>query len=201
MLKKVAIIDAGSGNIRSVFSSFEKLNCEAKIITSAPKKDTYDIVVVPGVGSAGYVSKNINKDIKKWIVSRSEENKMVLGVCLGFQLMLDGTNEDGGVEGLSLIPGTCKELSEFEEISLRVGWNSITQNYLTQNKGGSEYYYFNHAYGLNKNDIKNDKDFKFGVIDNSVAWVRSKNIVGVQFHPEKSQNAGSRLLNSLLVNS
>lgn len=196
-MKRIAIIDAGIGNIRSVYSAFDKLGCIVDVVMQPPKKDDYDIVVIPGAGSAGYASKMISKDVKKWIVFRSEQNKTVFGICLGFQLMLEGTDEDGGVEGLSLIPGVCKELSEFEETPIRVGWNPVIQDYLS-NLQGTEHFYFNHAYGLNKNIVNKKKYLNYETVDNSVAWIRNNNIIGVQFHPEKSQFAGRKLLGSLL---
>ena len=196
-MRKIAILDSGIGNIRSVMNVFEVQGYVVQILKNSPIIDDFNLVVLPGVGSAGFASEVIHAKFSSWLLERAASGKLIMGICLGFQMMCEGTEESGGVEGLGFFPGVCKPLGDFEKTSLRVGWHQV--NYLgLLSSNGSNYYYFNHAFGLDRTE-KNlqNNDFSIGIIENTVAWVRNQNIIGIQFHPEKSQTAGKQLIYNL----
>jgi len=195
-LKKIGIINAGSGNISSVAQAFQLEGTISDILDKSPKIDDFDLIILPGVGSAGSVEKSINKYFRKWIIDRYEINRPILGICLGFQIMFNGTHESGGVEGLSLFDGTCEKLSNYEKINMRVGWHQTSGFRLIESH--QNFYYFNHAYGVNYNNQKKMKHLEMGKVDNSISWIRKKNTFGCQFHPEKSQISGKYLIKCLI---
>jgi imidazole glycerol-phosphate synthase subunit HisH len=196
-LKKIAILDSGIGNIRSVMNIFERQGYIVSALKNSPIEDDFYLVVLPGVGSAGSAAEAIYVKFRTWLLERSATEKKIMGICLGFQLMCEGTEESGGIEGLGLLPGVCKPLERFENTSLRVGWHQVSYSGLLSSHG-SDYYYFNHAFGLDNNDTNfNNTDYRIGVVENTIAWVRNQNIIGIQFHPEKSQLAGKHLIYTL----
>ena len=181
-MKKVAIIDLGSGNLYSVLFTFQLAGCMVEIIKTCPKLDDFDIVVLPGVGSAGFVSEKLHVVFGNWLHDRMQSGMIIIGICLGFQLMCEGTDESGGILGLNFFPGSCRLLKSYEEdLSMRIGWNEVEYNALINPvlsnksiKNTYGFYYFNHAYGLPYESIT-VHNYDFGIVDNSIAWIRREN--------------------------
>lgn len=199
-MKSIALVDVDCGNLHSVAHIFQSFGCVVEIIGSAPRIDNYDMVVLPGVGSAGFAGEKLCSRFGSWLQERVLQKLPIVGICLGFQLMCEGTEESGGVHGLGFFNGICRSLESFEEkVAMRVGWFAVENvqkaDHLVKHH---EHYYFNHAFGL---PIIDDhyKELSFGKVSKSVAWIRSGNVYGIQFHPEKSQVAGIRLLEQLII--
>jgi imidazole glycerol phosphate synthase glutamine amidotransferase subunit len=173
---RIAICDYGAGNVRSVELAFRRLGAE--LIEDAARAD---VAVLPGVGSARSAMTQLRaRGHDETLRRRMEEGRAVLGICLGLQLALEWTEEDGGVEGLALLPGRAVRLRNGRVP--RIGWADV---------GGSAYY-FAHSYAA---ETPAATAFSEGV----VAEARSGPFVGVQFHPEKSGAAGARYLAHLLT--
>ena len=205
---KVDILDIGSGNIRSVKHWIEKANISTRIVSKANEINS-DLLILPGVGSAGsYMARLKVGQYDQAIIEHVEKGGRLLGICLGFQIMGNYSEEDGHIEGLGLIDAHTERLAE--NVSHN-GWEPI---YLRQNEMNNQS--FNSQYKLTKKRTLNGRVFynhEYGVINNEqtafslpVSDSLSKysgllvkdNIIGIQFHPEKSQISGSELISMIL---
>jgi glutamine amidotransferase len=192
-IKKFVIVDHGIGNYGSLKSVFNKLGHEA--VVSSEKKDLVnsDFLVLSGVGafpsSIKYLKKNKTiKNLKKII----NNGKPILGICLGMHLLSQSSEEISNNNGLGLIPGKIKIN---QNNSNHIGWNKL--NILKKNSNFSNfqgrYFYFQHGYSYNGSR-------KYLVADTNInsfkiaSIIQNNNIVGVQFHPEKSQETGLEFL-------
>jgi imidazole glycerol phosphate synthase glutamine amidotransferase subunit len=168
----VAICEYGAGNVRSVALAFERLG--AQIVDDVRGAD---LAVLPGVGAAHAAMEGLRASGHDTALrERMDAGRPVLGICLGLQLALDHTEEDGGVDGLGLLPGRAYRLREGRVP--RMGWADVE---------GRGAFYFAHSYAA---DTPCATAWSEGV----VAEARYGSFVGVQFHPEKSGAAGARFL-------
>lgn len=208
---RVGIIDYGSGNIRSVYKSFEKAallldsDIEIVIIDNIKKLRRMDKIVLPGVGAFADCMqglKNINGLIELLNTMVLKESKTFLGICVGMQLLANYSNEYGHTEGLSWIEGDVSPIEKVEpEMKIpHMGWNSINfdnKHPIFNEIKEEEDFYFVHSYKIN---IKNN-DFilaKTQYGSDITAVILKNNIIGTQFHPEKSQSAGIQFIKNFL---
>ncbi len=200
---KLGIIDLDIANIGSLESAFNKLNIKYKICKS--EKDLINInkVILPGVGSfKAFMKKVKDNDLEKKIKEMNINNCSILGICLGFQILFNKSSEHGISQGLKLIEGQVNNFKEVDKNiqTPHVGWNSCKFNLpskLFENVLDNSDFYFTHSYFASKIDKKfvisrTFYDFNF------VSAVQKKNLYGVQFHPEKSQSAGLKLLKNFV---
>jgi imidazole glycerol phosphate synthase glutamine amidotransferase subunit len=172
---KVAICGYGAGNVRSVRLAFARLGAgETDDVAGA------DLAVLPGVGSAraamhGLLERRHDDALRE----RFASGRPILGICLGLQLALEETEEDGGVAGLGLVPGRALRLREGRVP--RIGWARV-------DGGGT--YYFAHSYAA-------ETPYAVSWSEGVVAEVRHGSFLGCQFHPEKSGAAGAAYLESV----
>ena len=171
---KVAICEYGAGNVRSVALAFTRLGAElTEDVRGA------DLAVLPGVGSARPAMDGLRASGHDAALrERVDAGRAVLGICLGLQLALEWTDEDGGVEGLGLLPGRAYRLHAGRVP--RMGWAEV---------GERGAFYFAHSYAA-------DTPCATAWSEDVVAEARHGSFVGVQFHPEKSGAAGARYLES-----
>jgi len=204
----IEIIDIGVGNVHSIENLIHKLNIPTKIISS-PKEIKSDFLILPGVGSAkSYMNKLHNSGFDKAIKKHVKEKKKLLGICLGFQILGKYSDEDGGVYGLNLIDGYTKRLENnlsnntWQEFSIKKE-NLIEQNFipklkLTKKQGIKGRVFYNHEYGFickDKNCFTKSISTKLNQYSSIVV---KDNIIGMQFHPEKSQQTGINLMSLIL---
>jgi glutamine amidotransferase len=172
----VAICEYGAGNVRSVALAFARLGVE--LVEDAERAD---IAVLPGVGSARSAMEGLRaRGVDRVLQERVADGRPVLGICLGLQLALERTDEDGGVDGLGLVPGRAVRLRAGRVP--RIGWAAVD----------GDAYYFAHSYAA---ETTAATAWSEGI----VAEARAGSFVGVQFHPEKSGAAGARYLARLLT--
>ncbi len=202
MHKKVHIIDCGLGNIRSVRNAFVSLGCDAIICHGPQQLAESEYVILPGVGAFGDGIERLRlSKFDQAIADAAKSGKRLLGICLGMQLLFDTSYEFGEHEGLRLIPGEVHKM-KVEESQLRlphIGWNDTflkrKDDLLDCLNNPSCYYYIN-SYSCVCEDQYTLAEYEYG--NRYAAIVRKDNIIGVQFHPEKSQKDGMKLLMNYL---
>jgi glutamine amidotransferase len=194
---KIGVIDYGMSNKASIINSLNFLGFRPEIVKKYLKNKEYDILILPGVGAFNIAMKNLKKrGLDELIYKHNESQKKIIGICLGMQLFFDVGYENEKTFGLGLIKGKVTKFKTTSYPLPHVGWNyckCIDEKY-------SADYYFVHSFKCepqNKNDIymttKYDTLF--------CSSIKSRNIFGFQFHPEKSQKKGLSLLyNTLKLN-
>jgi imidazole glycerol phosphate synthase glutamine amidotransferase subunit len=179
---RVAVCDYGAGNVRSVLAAFERLGAEVGVAETPDAVAAADLAVLPGVGSAASAMTGLcERGLDEALRARVAAGGPTLGICLGLQLAVERTDEDGGVAGLGLLPGRAVRLRRGRVP--RMGWAAVDP--------GGDVYYFAHSYGV-------DTQTATARSEGIVAEARAGSFVGVQFHPEKSGAAGARFLERCL---
>jgi imidazole glycerol-phosphate synthase subunit HisH len=210
----IGVIDYGVGNLGSVARAITELNNNARLISHPNEIKNVDKLILPGVGNFTDCSKRLENN--GWKDALNEEvklnNKPLLGICLGMQLLAsmstEGTESSNSAPslGLDLIPGSVHNLSDLGCTNRipHVGWNSIFINARDSEmfkgiQSGTDFYFVHSFVFLpnNKSDIIATTEYGYSV----TAAVRRGNIWGTQFHPEKSSRAGFKLLNNFIQSS
>ena len=194
---KIAILDYGMGNLRSVEKALERVGAEASIISDPHAARVADGVILPGVGAFPAAMRRVRElELDALVAERLSSGTPVLGICLGLQLLLERSTEQGGGEGLGLVPG---EVVELEARGLKVphiGWEPVRweiSSELTEGLATETPFYFVHSFGVRPSDGADVLGTaKWG--ERFVCAVAHPPLYGVQFHPEKSSAAGLRLL-------
>ena len=208
----IKIINFPFCNISSVVRCFESLSPCVSLLSGPSEVSTGDIIVLPGVGTfAEGMAYLLENNYVETLKSHAFSGGKIIGICLGMQLLLEKSDESPCVEGLSLIPGSCSKLPSSKEFLVpHIGWNSIIHNpscidslsFLSGDDSvallESRDFYFVHSYVATASD-KDHEMFYFEHPNNQmVAGLCNKNILGFQFHPEKSGPAGYQLLANFL---
>ncbi|HET9533671.1 MAG TPA: imidazole glycerol phosphate synthase subunit HisH [Blastocatellia bacterium] len=193
----IVIIDYGVGNLRSVEKAFEAVGAQA-VITGDPEAiREAGRIVLPGVGAFGECAQRLRESgLDRLVLEAAEVNKPVLGLCVGLQLMFDEGHEFGVHKGLGLMRGRVVRFPEEGPRVPQIGWNQIEDlkpHPLVEGLSEGTYFYFVHSYRVeaeDENDVIAVTDY--GLRYPSICGRGS--VCGVQFHPEKSQDAGLKLL-------
>ncbi len=194
----VAIIDYGAGNLKSVEKALMKLEQSCVITRNFQEILKADRVILPGVGAFGDAMKQLKKyELDKVIYDVVEKQTPFLGICLGQQLLFEGSEESQGVEGLGILDGKILRIPDKEGLKIpHIGWNSLhLQNNGRLYEGVDEqaYVYFVHSYYLKATDesiVKATTDYSTIIH----ASVEKGNVLACQFHPEKSSTVGLHIL-------
>ncbi len=204
MKNKVVIIDYGLGNIKSIYDAFSRFNESVIISKNLSTIGSANSIILPGVGSFAKAMQLINKlDLKNTIINHVKNNKPLLGICLGMQLLFENSEEFGLNKGLSLIPGKVKKLksNKFEKLP-NIGWRKlnnkkINSKFLNSINKSDEFYFLHSFYCKPKNENHILAETKFGKLK-FTSVVNYKNIYGCQFHPEKSSKAGLKIIENFI---
>jgi glutamine amidotransferase len=199
---RLAIVDYGMGNIKSITSTLKFLSVEDIILTNDFNElKLSDKIILPGVGSFAKAMSKIteNKIDEKIFELVKIDKKPILGICLGMQLLCNSSNEDGFNKGLSLINA---DVTKFEEDSIKiphVGFNQVIKNTnskLFQNILDQSDFYFTHSFKVTSSENINQSMCIYG--QNFISAFEFDNIYATQFHPELSQKNGLQLLRNFL---
>ncbi len=189
----IAIVDYGAGNLRSVKKAFDWLGEESVITSDANQVAQAGKVVLPGVGHFGSTSSLTQSGLRQQIAVAIERGTPFLGICVGMQWMFQGSQESPETEGLGILEGKCERFPGGVK-SPHVGWNSLKVDARSQLFHGiksSSFVYFTHSFRCPVGSATVaccDYGGEFS------AAVERDSVFGVQFHPEKSGDAGLKLL-------
>lgn len=193
----IAIIDYGMGNLRSVEKGFQKVGVKARVTNRADTVQEADGVVLPGVGAFRDCMRELaNLELTDAIVSCIKEGKPYLGICLGLQVLFSESEEFGTCRGLDIFRGNVLRFTGGPLKVPHMGWNAVKvrkRNPLLSGIPDESYFYFVHSYYVSPQDgalITATTDY--GLDFTSMVW--KDNVFAVQFHPEKSQELGLRIL-------
>lgn len=197
----IGVIDYGMGNLRSVQKAFEHQGCEVQVTSDRNILEQADGIVFPGQGAFKDAMKNISDCgltdfLRVWV----EADRPFLGICLGLQLLFAQSEESGDIPGLGLVKGRVKRFPPVEKVP-QMGWNSvqITEHGrscpLLKGINDGEYFYFVHSYYVEPehSDVI-ALETEYSLTYTSMIW--RKNLYAVQFHPEKSQEAGLKMISN-----
>ena len=196
----IAIIDYGIGNLFSLQSSFAKIGEQAVVTADEAIIAKSDRIILPGVGAFEDAAKKLRAGgLDKVLISEVQKGKHLMGICLGMQMLFERSYEYGVHEGLGLIKGEVKSLDGAISKELKIphmGWNKLNfvgdKDELFKYLGDDDFVYFVHSYyGANCNDAL-IATAEYGI--DITAAVRTGNVCGCQFHPEKSGKVGLAIL-------
>jgi glutamine amidotransferase len=200
----IAIIDYGAGNLRSVAKALERSNLAPRVMADPAEIRRADGVVLPGVGAFAYAITNLReKGLDVAVQESIAAGRPYLGLCLGLQVLFDECDEHGVSRGLELLPGRVERFAEraADGSVLRVphiGWNHVRfrgSHPMLDEMPAEDCYYFVHSYRA----VPKRAEVSVGVTDYGgefAAAVATDGVFAVQFHPEKSQGAGKKLLDA-----
>ena len=206
----VGIINVGVGNIQSVKNWLDRSIVNWEIIDNTKNLENYSLLILPGVGSAKlFIERLHTSGFFSKLIKAHSRGQRILGICLGAQVMMDYLEEDGGIDGLGFIKGKVIKLPLKDS---NTGWlpfsfdrRNISPNWYHNNKTSSRKIklsgrvFYNHNYGLLLSDSNTfNQDIDTVHLSSFSSVIHKKNVIGFQFHPEKSQELGEILLKMLL---
>jgi len=203
MNEKVIVIDAGTGNLRSVWIAVKSLGCEA-VFTRDPADVRHGSrVILPGVGAFGAFMQGLRTSgMAEAVLEAARSGMPLLGICVGMQALCDMGLEGGTHQGLGLLEGTVEHFPAQNGLKMpHTGWNQLQFTGDTLLFGGLRsgcHAYFNHSYICR---ARNDRDVSAVTCyeDEFCSAVARGNLYGVQFHPEKSQRVGMTILKNFMA--
>ena len=194
----VVIIDYGMGNLKSVYNALKKLECECKISSDIEEIRKADKLILPGVGAFKDCMDNLNKaGLPDIIREEVAKGKPLLGICLGMQVLFQKGFEGEECEGLGLLQGEVRLMEDPDVKIPHIGWNNLEKNRdddLLNGLNDKPFVYYVHSYratGYRDEDLVGFSTYGSLKIP---GLVRKGNVIGAQFHPEKSGEIGLQIL-------
>ena len=194
--RDVAIVDYGVGNFSSVMNTIRRLGYRCRISNDRSALSASDVLILPGVGAFPAAMQHLRSTgLDAFVKERAGADQPLIGLCLGMQLLVSESVEHKTTSGLELIPGRVVSL---DQAPWHIGWNTIenvsADPMLSMSEGAAVY--FNHSYVV-------ETPVEFQLCNSRLrkpfaSGIRRGNVVGLQFHPEKSQAAGREILRSVI---
>lgn len=195
----IAVVDYGVGNLYSLTGSLKYLGLETVVTSSPDDFERADKIILPGVGAFGDAARKLRESgVTDALYKQVALKKPLLGICLGMQLLFEGSTEYGYTEGLSFIPGTVREIPQDKIAPLKVphmGWNSLVfkaESPVFKYVSEGERVYYVHSYYAADCAQYVTATSQYGM--EITGAVQKDNVFGTQFHPEKSGDTGLRIL-------
>lgn len=196
----IVIIDYGVGNLASVKNALDKLRVKNVISNDPITIRKAEALILPGVGAAGQGMKNLKeKGLDKVIIEETKKGKSFLGICLGMQLLFEKSEEEN-VKCLGILKGQVKRFKKMKKIP-QIGWNNVrimnNESRIMNGIKTESYFYFVNSFCC----LPKDKKVITGVTnygEKFASVVQKNNVIGVQFHPEKSGPVGFKLLENFV---
>ena len=191
----IGIVDYGVGNLASVRKAFAAVGANADLVRDPARLRDASAIVLPGVGNFGHCARELRRfGFPHELRSARDRGVPILGICVGMQLLFDGSEEDHGEPGLGFYRGSVERLTGAPRVP-QIGWNAVRKrgdHPWLRDVADGDYFYFVHSYAA-----RAAEDVALGTVDyggERLAIVGSEGLLGVQFHPEKSGANGLRLL-------
>ncbi len=201
---KIGLVDYGGGNLRSVHNAIHALGYDPIVVSGPESLDGITHLILPGQGEFGDVMAQLEKrglvaPLREWISA----GKPYFGICVGYQILFDGSDEAPGVPGLGIVKGRCVRFSEAAGKKIpQMGWNSAVPqascSKFWRGLGDEPYFYFVHSYFPVPEDASWDVSHCDYAGEKFAATVEKGEVLACQFHPEKSQDAGLALIGNFL---
>jgi glutamine amidotransferase len=201
---KVGIIDYGGGNLRSVANALRSLDVEPHIIACPADAADVTHLMLPGQGSFGDTIERLdNRGLVSFLKDWIAEDRPYFGICVGYQILFDSSAEAPGIAGLGILPGLVTRFEDEPGLKIpHMGWNSAVtsrgESNVWKGLGSEPYFYFVHSYfpaPENPDDVV--ATTTYGTQEFAAAVERG-NLFACQFHPEKSQDTGLRLIRNFI---
>lgn len=200
----IAIVDYGVGNLFSLKSSFAAIGEDVVVTGDTQEIKNADKIILPGVGAFGDAAKKLRESgLDKVVKEEAENGKPILGICLGMQLLLEKSFEYGEHEGLGLIRGEIRPISDVIPKDLKIphiGWNALhfkgEKSKIFKYINDGDFVYFVHSFYGAKCDESVSATAEYGA--ELTASVEKGNVYGCQFHPEKSGEVGMKILKAFM---
>ena len=199
---QIGVIDYGGGNIRSLIKALETLGALPRLVTAPEQMDDLEIIFFPGQGAFGdCMAKLDSLGLVEPLVNWIKADKPFFGICIGYQLLFEGSEESPGVKGLSVFQGQVTRFPRSELKVPHMGWNSVTLSDASRapwtDLGETPYFYYVHSYfptPLDSSLIAAETEY--GVPFPGA--IQRGRLIATQFHPEKSQKAGMKFIRNFL---
>ena len=196
-MTRVAILDYGMGNLRSVEKALERVGAEAEITSDSARAEAADGVILPGVGAFPRAMERVRQlGLDELVATLIEAGAPVLGICLGMQLLFESSVENEGASGLALLDGVVAPLEANGYKVPHIGWSPVHWEHdseLTEGLGDQTPFYFVHSFAP-RPAVNGDVLGTAAYGERFACAVERPPLYGVQFHPEKSSSAGLNLL-------
>jgi glutamine amidotransferase len=196
-MTRIAILDYGMGNLRSVEKALERVGAEAEITAARERAEAADGIILPGVGAFPRAMERVRQGgLDELVGGRVEAGVPVLGICLGMQLLFDASSENEGASGLGLLGGPVGRLEANGYKVPHIGWSPVRwahESKLTEGLTGEPPFYFVHSFTprpAREDDVLGTAAYG----ERFACAVERPPLYGIQFHPEKSSTAGLNLL-------
>jgi glutamine amidotransferase len=194
----IIIVNYGLGNVKSLHTALLKQGINAKVTADREEIDQAQVIFLPGVGAYRDAQEALWKTgLAAQLIRRSKEGAYIIGICLGMQLLYDKSFENGEYQGLGLIPGDIVKLEKMPKVP-HMGWNNLIiekDDPLVEHIKSGDFVYFVHSFYAKSSGEEIIAYAEYG--EKIPAVVRHNNVIGFQFHPEKSSVVGEQLLQSL----
>lgn len=189
------LFDYGVGNLHSLRKALEAAGAATAVTSNPDDLADADVVVLPGVGAFGHVMESL-RPARAALRQRHADGRPIFGVCIGQQVLYEGSDETPGVPGLGILSGTVKRLPPDAGVVPEMGWNTIATNdpVLADADGAHVYYVHSYAAPVTDDAVATTE---YGMT--FAAAVRNGSTFAVQFHPEKSSKVGQRILRNLVA--
>jgi glutamine amidotransferase len=196
MAEKLIVVDYGVGNLGSIARAFERIGAPSKLSADVDEIRRSKQLVLPGVGHFGEAMNNLRaRGLEAPLREAVKEGAHLLGICVGFQMLFEGSEEAPGVSGLGLLPGEVRRFTTARPVP-HIGWNQLDLQHdspLLEGVATGDYFYFLHSYYVKpggEDVIKASTEY-----DQIFCSVGGHGrVAGIQFHPEKSQQLGLKVL-------
>ena len=201
----IAIVDYGMGNLMSLSNALKKLNIEFFFVENRIVNKEFSHIILPGVGAYSAAIDEIKKrDLDIFLIEKKEKNIPILGICLGMQILSKtGTENNTKTSGLNFISGIVENIENLNALNkCHVGWNEITykkSSKIFDDIRENSNFYFDHSYYF-KTDDETNILCTSNYLESFASGVINKNVIGLQFHPEKSHDKGLKILNNFYNN-